>query len=179
MRAIDASARMDGVSVASGLSFMMVLEKQHLRMVSNFYAKKTAFNICCVEYAVRVWGMSRLEKGLMSRRERQIMDILYRLGQGSAKEVLENLPDPPSYSAVRALMVTLEGKGMVKHSKESRRYIYSPVIAEKRARKSAISNLLSTFFDGKPEKLVAALLDSDDMKLEKKEISKIRSALED
>ena len=121
--------------------------------------------------------MNRLERGEMSRRERQIMDILYRLGQASAKEVLDNLPDPPSYSAVRALMVTLEGKGMVTHSKESRRYIYKPVIAEKRARKSAVSNLLSTFFDGKPERLVAALLDSDDMKLEKEDIVKIRSAL--
>ena len=123
--------------------------------------------------------MSRLEKGQMSRRERQIMDILYRLGQGSAQNVLENLPDPPSYSAVRALMVTLEGKGMVSHSKESRRYIYKPVITEKKARRSAISNLLSTFFDGKPEKLVAALLDADDLKLEKDELAKIRSLLDE
>lgn len=123
--------------------------------------------------------MNRLEKGQMSRRERQIMDILYRRGQASAKEVLEDLPDPPSYSAVRALMATLEGKGMVKHSKESRRYIYKPAIAEKRARKSAISHLLSTFFDGRPEKLVAALLDSDDMSLKDEEIEKIRKALDD
>lgn len=124
-------------------------------------------------------GMNQLEQGGMSRRERQIMDILYRLGQASAKEVLENLPDPPSYSAVRALMATLEGKGMVKHSKESRRYIYTPVIAEKRARKSAISNLLSTFFDGKPEKLVAALLDSEDVNLKKEDLEKIRNSLDD
>ena len=75
-------------------------------------------------------------------------------------------------------MATLEGKGMVKHSKESRRYIYTPVIAEKRARKSAVSNLLSTFFDGKPENLVAALLDSEDMKLDKEDLAKIRSALD-
>lgn len=122
--------------------------------------------------------MNRIERGQMSRRERQIMDILYRLGQASAKEVLENLPDPPSYSAVRALMATLEGKGMVKHSKESRRYIYKPAITEKRARRSAISNLLSTFFDGKPDKLVAALLDPKDMQLKKEEIQKIRDALD-
>lgn len=123
--------------------------------------------------------MNRLEKGHMSRRERQIMDILYRLGQASAKEVLEAMPDPPSYSAVRALMATLEGKGMVTHSKESRRYIYKPAIAEKRARRSAMTNLLSTFFDGRPEKLVAALLDPKDMQLDEKEIEKIRNALED
>lgn len=124
-------------------------------------------------------AMSRIEKGQMSRRERQIMDILYRLGQASAKDVLENLPDPPSYSAVRALMVTLETKGMVKHSKESRRYIYKPEITEKRARRSAMSNLLSTFFEGRPEKLVAALLDPKDMQLNQKEIEKIRNALDE
>lgn len=123
--------------------------------------------------------MNRIEKGHMSRRERQIMDILYRLGQASAKDVLDNLPDPPSYSAVRALMATLETKGMVKHSKESRRYIYKPAITEKRARRSAISNLLSTFFEGRPEKLVAALLDPKDMQLDQKEIEKIRSALDE
>lgn len=107
------------------------------------------------------------------------MDILYRLGQASAKEVMENLPDPPSYSAVRALMATLETKGMVKHSKESRRYIYKPAVTEKRARRSALSNLLSTFFDDRPEKLVAALLDPKDMQLDKKEIEKIREALDE
>ncbi|MBT8044802.1 MAG: BlaI/MecI/CopY family transcriptional regulator [Verrucomicrobiae bacterium] len=123
--------------------------------------------------------MNRIEKGHMSRRERQIMDILYRLGQASAKEVMENLPDPPSYSAVRALMATLETKGMVKHSKESRRYIYKPAVTEKRARRSALSNLLSTFFDDRPEKLVAALLDPKDMQLDKKEIEKIREALDE
>ena len=122
--------------------------------------------------------MNSLEKDQMSRRERQVMDILYRLGKASAQEVLENLPDPPSYSAVRALLVTLEGKGMVNHRKESRRYIYQPVIEETRARKSAISNLLSTFFEGKPEKLVAALLDSDDMQFEKNDIAKIRKKFE-
>ncbi len=124
-------------------------------------------------------GMNRLEKGQMSRRERQIIDILYRLGKGSAQEVLDSLPDPPSYSAVRALLVTLEGKGMVHHSKKSRRYIYHPTITETRARKSAISNLLSTFFDDKPEKLVAALLDSDDMNLGKEDIEKIRKSLKE
>lgn len=123
--------------------------------------------------------MNRIEEGGMSRRERQIMDIVYRLGQASAKDVLDNLPDPPSYSAVRALMVTLESKGMVKHSKESRRYIYKPAITEKRARRSAISHLLSTFFEGRPEKLVAALLDPKDMQLDENEIEKIRSALDE
>lgn len=119
--------------------------------------------------------MNRLEKGQMSRRERQIMDIIYRLGQASAKEVLDNLPDPPSYSAVRALLVTLENKGMVKHAKESRRYIYKPAIAEGKARRSALKNLISTFFEGKPQNLVAALLDEKDQNLTKDQISEIRN----
>lgn len=123
--------------------------------------------------------MNRLEKGQLSRRERQIMDIIYRLGQASAKEVQENLPDPPSYSAVRALLATLETKGMVKHGKESRRYIYKPAITERKARKSAIQNLLSTFFEGKPQNLVAALLDDEDQKLSEKEIEDIRRLVED
>jgi len=118
--------------------------------------------------------MNRLEKGQMSRRERQIMDIIYRLGKASAKDVQENLPDPPSYSAVRALLVTLENKGMVKHGKESRRYIYKPAITEKKARKSAIRNLVATFFEGKPQNLVAALLDEKDQNLSKEEIEQIR-----
>jgi predicted transcriptional regulator len=119
--------------------------------------------------------MNRLEKGQMSRRERQIMDIIYRLGQASAKDVQENLPVPESYSAVRELLVTLENKGMVKHAKESRRYIYKPAIAEKKARKSALKNLIATFFEGKPENLVAALLDEKDQNLSKDQIDEIRN----
>ena len=122
--------------------------------------------------------MNRLEKGQLSRRERQIMDIIYRLGQASAKDVQENLPDPPSYSAVRALLVTLENKGMVKHAKESRRYIYKPAITEKKARKSAIQNLVSTFFEGKPQNLVAALLDESDEHLTKDQINDIRKMVD-
>lgn len=123
--------------------------------------------------------MNRLEKGQLSRRERQIMDIIYRLGQASAKEVQDNLPDPPSYSAVRALLATLENKDMVKHGKESRRYIYKATINEKKARKSAIQNLLSTFFDGKPQNLVAALLDKETKQLSSSEIADIRKLVED
>ena len=122
--------------------------------------------------------MNRLEKGQVSRRERQILEILYRLGQATAKEVQENLPDPPSYSAVRALLATLENKEMVKHSKDGRRYLYKPAITEKKAKRSALKNLLSTFFDGKPEKLVAALLDPSDQQLTKKEIDTIRELLD-
>jgi len=118
--------------------------------------------------------MNRLEKGQLSRRERQIMDILYRLGEATAQDVLDELPDPPSYSAVRALLATLENKEMVKHSKEGRRYLYTPAITESKAKRTAIKNLLGTFFQGKPENLVAALLDPTDQELTSSEIEEIR-----
>lgn len=121
--------------------------------------------------------MNRLEKGQLSRRERQILEILYRLGQATAKEVQENLPDPPSYSAVRALLATLEGKEMVRHSKEGRRYVYKPAITPRKAKRTALDNLLRTFFEGKPENLVAALLDPSDQQLTKKEIDSIRDLI--
>ena len=121
--------------------------------------------------------MNRLEKGQVSRRERQILEILYRLEQATAKEVQDNLPDPPSYSAVRALLATLEGKEMVRHSKEGRRYVYKPAITPKKAKRTALDSLLRTYFGGKPENLVAALLDPSDQQLTKREIDTIRDLI--
>jgi predicted transcriptional regulator len=121
--------------------------------------------------------MDRLEKGELSRRERQILDILYRLGEATAQDVQKELPDPPSYSAVRALLATLENKEMVKHTKEGRRYLYRPAINEKKAKRTALKNLLGTFFKGKPENLVAALLDPADQQLSKEEIEEIRKLI--
>jgi predicted transcriptional regulator len=110
----------------------------------------------------------------LSRRERQVMDILFRLGKATAQEVLDELPDPPSYSAVRALLATLETKGLARHAKESRRYVYSAAVPEKRAKRSALRQLLSTFFEGRPENLVASLLDPEDQQLSREEIESIR-----
>ncbi len=107
------------------------------------------------------------------------MDILFRLGKASAGEVLNELPDPPGYSAVRALLATLESKGLVRHVKESRRYIYLPTIPEKRAKRTALKQLLATFFEGSPEKLVASLLDPDDQKLSSGEIERIRRLIDE
>ena len=123
--------------------------------------------------------MKRLEDGQISRRERQVMDILFRLGKATAQEVMAELPDPPSYSAVRALLVILEDKGLVKHEKESRRYVYKPTVTEKRAKRNALKQLLATFFEGRPEKLVASLLDPEDQKLSADEISRIRKLLDE
>ncbi|MFD0891996.1 BlaI/MecI/CopY family transcriptional regulator [Luteolibacter ambystomatis] len=120
--------------------------------------------------------MKPLESQL-SRRERQVMDILFRLGKATAQEVMDEMSDPPSYSAVRALMVTLETKGHVKHGKESRRYVYSPAVPEKKAKRSALKQLLATFFEGRPENLVASLLDPEDQQLSGEEIERIRSLI--
>jgi predicted transcriptional regulator len=122
--------------------------------------------------------MKRFEDGQISRRERQVMDILFRKGKATAEEVLAELPDPPGYSAVRALLVTLEQKELVTHSKDSRRYVYLPTVPEKRAKRTALKQLLATFFDGSPEKLVASLLDPKDQKLSQDEIARIRKLID-
>ena len=123
--------------------------------------------------------MKRLEEGHVSRRERQVMDILFRVGKATAEEVMKELPDPPGYSAVRALLATLEGKGLVKHGKDSRRYVYQPTVPEKKAKRSALRQLIATFFDGSPEKLVASLLDPKDQNLSGVEIERIRKLIDE
>jgi len=97
----------------------------------------------------------------LSRRERQIMDVIYRHGKVTAAEVLADLPDPPSYSAVRAMLRLLEEKGHVRHEQDGPRYVYIPVVTRDKARRSAMRHLVRTFFDGSTEDAVAALLQSD------------------
>jgi len=94
----------------------------------------------------------------LSRRERQIMDILYQRGEGTVSDVMEDLSDPPSYSAVRATLRVLEGKGHVKHREDGPRYVYLPAVARERARRDALQHLLQTFFGGSAEQAVAALM---------------------
>jgi BlaI family penicillinase repressor len=95
----------------------------------------------------------------LSRRERQIMDIIYTLQEATVNQVLERLPSPPSYSAVRALLRVLEQKGHLVHRQDGPRYIYAPTWPRDRARRSALKHLLQTFFDDSTEDVVAALLD--------------------
>lgn len=95
----------------------------------------------------------------LSRRERQIMDVIYTLQEATVNQVLERLPNPPSYSAVRALLRVLEQKGHLIHRQEGPRYIYGPTLPRDRARRSALKHLLQTFFDDSTEEAVAALLD--------------------
>ena len=95
----------------------------------------------------------------LSRRERQIMDIIYEIREASALQVLERLPSPPSYSAVRALLRVLEQKGHLTHRQDGPRYVYAPLLARDKARRSALRDLLQTFFDNSTEDAVATLLD--------------------
>lgn len=123
-------------------------------------------------------GVKRFENGQITRRERQVMEILFRKGKCTAEEVMEEIPEPPSYSAVRALLATLEQKELVTHSKDSRRYVYQAAVPEKKAKRTALRQLMATFFEGSPEKLVASLLDPKDQNLSKAEIARIRKLID-
>jgi BlaI family penicillinase repressor len=114
----------------------------------------------------------------LSRRERQMMDILYQRGKASAQEIMDALPDPPTYSAVRAKLRVLEEKGHVRHQEESLRYVYLPVVARESARKSALRHMVSTFFAGSVQDTVAALLDLSASKLSGADLDRIASMIE-
>ena len=99
----------------------------------------------------------------LSRRERQIMDIIYARGQATAAEVTSALADPPSYSAVRALLRILELKGHIRHQQDGPRYVFLPTVSRDRARRSALRNLVRTFFDGSSAQAAAALIDQSQL----------------
>src|SRR6476660_8410511 len=109
----------------------------------------------------------------LSRRERQIIDILYARGRATAAEVQELLPDPPSYSAVRAMLRILEDKGHVRHQQDGPRYVYLPTLARDNAKRSALKHLLQTFFDGSAEQAISALLDESSSKLSPAELDRL------
>jgi predicted transcriptional regulator len=115
---------------------------------------------------------------VLTRRERQIMDALYRLGKATAGEILAALPGAPSYSTVRTQLRTLETKGHVRHDEHGLRYVYMPTVPRHSARKSALKHLVDTFFDGSNAKVVAALLGGDGSRLSDEDLDRI-SALVD
>ena len=115
----------------------------------------------------------------LSRRERQIMDVVYRLGQASVGDVLERLPDPPSYSAVRALMRILEEKGHLKHEQDGPRYVYIPTVPADAAQQSALSHLVRTFFGGSTEAAVAALLELPEHGMSGDELERLSRLIEE
>ena len=116
--------------------------------------------------------MKRTAHSDLSRRERQIIDILYANGRSTAAEVQAVLPDPPSYSAVRAMLRILEEKGHVRHEQDGPRYVYVPTVARDNAKRSALHHVLQTFFDGSAEKAISALLD-DTSKLSDAELDRL------
>jgi BlaI family penicillinase repressor len=114
----------------------------------------------------------------LSRRERQIMDVLFQRGEGSVAEVRGDLPDPPSYSAVRATLRVLEEKGRVRHRESGGRYVYEPVVAPERARAAALTHVVRTFFDGSPEEAAVALLRMSDTRLSQSTLDSLAAAID-
>jgi BlaI family penicillinase repressor len=113
----------------------------------------------------------------LSRRERQIMDVLYERGRATAAEILAALPDPPGYSAVRALIKVLEDKGHVKHQEDGPRYVFTPSVPRAKARRNAVKHLLQTFFDDSAGEAVASLLGLSAGKLKPEELDKIEELI--
>ena len=123
--------------------------------------------------------MSKETNTQLSRREREIMDVIYRTGHATAAEVLDQLADPPSYSAVRALLRVLEDKGHLRHEEDGPRYVVLPTVPRERARHSALRQLLHTFFDGSTEQAVAALLDLSSTRLSDAELGRLSQLISD
>ena len=114
----------------------------------------------------------------LSRRERQIMDVLYQRGKASAAEVRGAMEDAPSYSAVRAMLRVLEEKGHVRHQAEGLKYVYVPTVNREKAKRSAVKHLLDTFFDDSPDQVVAALLDVSSRRLTREELDRMAEMIE-
>lgn len=114
----------------------------------------------------------------LSRRERQIMASIHRLGGGTVSEVRAELPDPPSYSAVRTQLGILEGKGHLRHRREGRRYVYFATESRAEASRQALRGVLRTFFAGSPTAAVAALLDLEEARLDEAELTELAELVE-
>ena len=114
----------------------------------------------------------------LSRRERQILDVLYKSGRATAAEVQEAMPNAPSYSAVRTLLRILEDKGHVVHEQDGARYVYSPTVGRDRAKKSALRHMLNTFFEGSATQAIAALLDADAKRLSADDLDRLKTMID-
>ncbi len=118
------------------------------------------------------------EQHKLSRRERQIMDVLYRRGRATAAEVHQEIPDPPGYSAVRAMLRVLEEKKHIRHEEKDLRYVFMPIVPRDKAGRSAVRHLLDTFFDGSPEQAVATLLDVSADDLSPEDLNRLTALIE-
>jgi predicted transcriptional regulator len=122
--------------------------------------------------------MAKAPHETLSRRERQIMDLLYRMGRATANEVMAGLPGEPNLSTVRTQLRVLENKGHVRHEEQGLRYIYSPTVSRQAVRPSALRHLLETFFDGSAEKMLSTLLGSEGTKLTDAELDRLAQLIE-
>lgn len=118
------------------------------------------------------------KRDTLSRREREMMDIIYREGRATANEVMEAMADPPSYSAVRATLRVLEQKGHLQHEYDGTRYIFRPTIARDRAKVSALDHVLATFFDGSVTNVVATLLENPRTGIPKDELDRLSELID-
>ena len=114
----------------------------------------------------------------LSRRERQIMDIVYRRGEATAAQILDEMSDPPSYSAIRALLRILVDKEHLQHREDGPRYVYSPVVSRQKARARALAQVVNTFFDGSALKAASALLGSSQRRLTKAELDDLSALID-
>jgi BlaI family penicillinase repressor len=124
-------------------------------------------------------GKQKKELGALGRRERQIMDVVHRRGRATVAQVLEDLEDAPSYSAVRGMLRLLEDKGYVRHRWDGPRYVYVPTADPEHVRKSAVQHLLHTFFSNSVEAAVAAMLDVSESALTNDELKRLRKLIDD
>ena len=113
----------------------------------------------------------------LSRREREVMDVLYRRGEATVAEVMEEMADPPTYSAVRSILRVLEEKGHITHREDGPRYVYAPAEAREKARRAAVDHLVETFFDGSAEQALVTLLRRSDLDLSEKQMQRIAAAI--
>ena len=119
-----------------------------------------------------------MEPKALARRERQIMEVIYRLGSATAAEVAEHLVDPPSYSAVRTMLSILETKGHLRHENRGNRYVYLPVVSRSKARRQALHDLVRTFFEGSPKDAVVTLIEEKGRQLSAEDLAEIRSLID-
>ena len=122
--------------------------------------------------------MAKKSEEALSKRERQIMDILYKLGRATAAEIRDSLPNDPNYSTVRAQLRVLEEKGHVTHREQDLRYVYTPTVPRDKAKRSALKHVLDTFFGGSAGEAVAALLDDSSTKLTPEELDRVSKLIE-
>ena len=123
--------------------------------------------------------MKRTSERDLSRRERQIMDAVYRLGSATAVQIMENMPTPPTYAAVRRMIAILEEKGLLRHEQDGIRYVYFPTVDRSEASRNALLHLTRTFFGGSPVDAVAALLDASAGKLSEEDLARLTELIEE